>query len=470
MHTLKRLHCTACVLFALLAFATVGQAQETCVNWNTLSPAEKERAETAHVVYRGIINQMDDRPEAERDYEQAYAQWKIAYDLAPAADGGRPFHYSDGRKIYTQRYKNATTDAEKKEAAEMVLKLYDQQIACYPENKALMTGRKAYDMFYTFNSSYEPNLEALEQAIEMGGNNTEYIVYDPVARIVVYQYKKNAMDKDRARNLYENLNNIADYNIENNETYKQYYEDAKKVLNGVYAEIEDDLFDCEYFRAKLEPSYRENPNDIEVLKYVYNKLKGQGCDPNLPIMQELSSKYTAIASEMNAEMEAERRRNNPGYDAALLKKEGNYSGAVARYQEAAQAETDPAKKADYLMSMATIQYRELNDYGTARNNAREAANLKPGWGAPYLLIGDMYASSASRCGSGAYERGLVILAALDKYAYAKSIDGSIASDANKRIGRYSGSKPPKDEVFMKGTNGKSDNTGCWIGETVKVRY
>ena len=467
---MKRLHCTLCVLFALFAFAQVAQAQDACVNWNTLSAAEKERAETAHVVYRGIVNTMDDRPEAERDYEQAYEQWKIAYDLAPAADGGRPFHYSDGRKIFTQRFKNATDAAAKKEAADMVLKLYDEQVACYPDNKAMMLGRKAYDMFYTFNSSYEPNLQALEEAIELGGNNTEYIVYDPVARIVVYQYKKNAMDKDRARNLYERLNDIADYNIENNETYKQYYTDARKVLNGVYAEIEDDLFDCAYFRAKLEPSYRDNPDDIEVLKYVYNKLKGQGCDPNLPIMQELSAKYTSIASEMNAEMEAERRRNNPAYDAAMLKKEGNVSGAIARYQDAVQAEADPSKKADYLLTMATMQYRELKDYGTARNNAREAASLKSGWGAPYLLIGDMYAASANRCGDNAYERGLVILAALDKYAYAKSIDPSIAGDANKRIGRYSGSKPPKDEVFMKGTQGKSDNTGCWIGETVKVRY
>ncbi|MEZ4948138.1 MAG: hypothetical protein R2784_01895 [Saprospiraceae bacterium] len=48
-----------------------------------------------------------------------------------------------------------------------------------------------------------------------------------------------------------------------------------------------------------------------------------------------------------------------------------------------------------------------------------------------MLIGDMYAQSSSSCGSNAFEKGLAVLAALDKYSYAKSIDNNpeVQSDA-----------------------------------------
>ena len=72
-----------------------------------------------------------------------------------------------------------------------------------------------------------------------------------------------------------------------------------------------------------------------------------------------------------------------------------------------------------------------------------AAKLRPNWGQPYMLIGDMYASSSSSCGSDAWEKQIAVLAALDKYAYAKSIDSSVAEDANSKIARYSSYKPEK---------------------------
>jgi hypothetical protein len=134
-------------------------------------------------------------------------------------------------------------------------------------------------------------------------------------------------------------------------------------------------------------------------------------------------------------------------------------------------ESDPSKQASYYFSIASIQFRQLGQYSTARDNARMAAQLRSGWGRPFMLIGDMYAKSSSNCGSDAYTRGLAVLAAIDKWSYAKSIDGEVADEANKKIATYSDHIPPQDDAFMMGkSEGQSEQVGCWIGESVRLRF
>jgi imidazolonepropionase-like amidohydrolase len=44
-------------------------------------------------------------------------------------------------------------------------------------------------------------------------------------------------------------------------------------------------------------------------------------------------------------------------------------------------------------------------------------------------------------------------------------------EASKKISLYSASIPPKDEAHMRGiAEGARVSTGCWIGETVSLRY
>jgi len=82
----------------------------------------------------------------------------------------------------------------------------------------------------------------------------------------------------------------------------------------------------------------------------------------------------------------------------------------------------------------------------------------------------MYLASSRNCGSDAYTRGLAVLAAIDKFEKARAVDSSVADDAKKRISKYWSNIPPKDEVFMRSMQGKTDKVPCWIGETVKVRH
>ena len=138
---------------------------------------------------------------------------------------------------------------------------------------------------------------------------------------------------------------------------------------------------------------------------------------------EVEGKYKAWATAENAAKQAEFEANNPSIMAKKLYDEGDFDGAIEKYDEAITNEVDAEKKAGYLFSKASILFRKQKKYAAARSAAREAAKLKPNWGRPFMLIGDMYGSSARGCGDSWNQR-LAILAAMDKYRYAKSIDSS----------------------------------------------
>lgn len=470
---MKMLFRIAIAVVLTVSLALTAQAQTACANWNN-SP-KKEEAENAHSIYRQYVKgkQVADLEKLDAEnFKIAFDHWKIAYDLAPAANGQTALHYTDGRLLYQAMHNKETDAAKKKEYAATVMRLYDEQVTCF-KNEAYLLGRKGYDMFY-----YLPNYgvskqtyDVFKMAVEKGGNATEYIVYDPLGQLMTYLYKEKQISKDEVVMLTDKLNTIAEHNIKNNKQYGQYYQSAQAVMENHMASIADEVFDCDYFKKQLVPSFDKNPNDLEVVKYVYSKLRQQGCDSTDATLVMIHDKYQALAKTINDSLERVLRTTNPGYYAATLQQEGKYAEAVEKYKEAIEKETDNDKKAQFYYSVAYIQTYQFGQYSTARENARKAASLKSGWGKPYILIGDMYARTSRECGDGNWDARMAILAAIEKWAYAKSIDGDVAGDANERIGRYADSKPTREDGFMRKINpGDSVKVGCWIGETVRASF
>ncbi|MEZ4981593.1 MAG: tetratricopeptide repeat protein [Saprospiraceae bacterium] len=375
---------------ALLVFLFSGltfQAFSQCGTWNESD--RKSEAEDAHVVYRGHIK--------ENNFDAAFPYWEKAYTIAPAADGQRSFHFSDGVEIYLHKFKNATDEAQKKEFAQKIMDLYDQWVKCYPKEKGYARGRQAYNMFYTLQSDYQKLNEVLKEALEAGGQKSEYIILDPYAHVSVWMFQNNLMEAEEARKIHTALVELADYNIANDKTYGPYYQQAKDAMLGTFATIERDIFDCDYFKNKYLPQYKADPENKEVYREVYKQLVKGGCDKTDPIVYEIFLKDSIATME-------DFKTNNPGYYANELYKQGQFEEAIAKYEEAISKEDDAEKLADYHLAIASIQFRKLNRYSAARSSALQAAKLKPNWGQPYMLIGDMYAQSSSSCGSNAFEK------------------------------------------------------------------
>jgi hypothetical protein len=444
---------------------SVSNVYSQCANW--LNSPQKDVIEEAHVLYRQFVKA--------EEYDKAFEYWQKAYTAAPAADGSRSYHFSDGRKIYLNKLKNETNEAKKKEYIDVILRLYKEQFQCYPNEKANAAGLKVYDMFYVLNMPYDDTKSACREAVDAGGMNTNYVVFMPYASIAVFQYKNNQMQAEEARNIYLKLNEIADHNIANNKNFSAYYKQAKDAMNGTFAQIENQIFDCEYFKKKFEPEYRAKSDDTELLKFIYNRLIQQGCVETDAFVLELKSRYEEVVAAENAAKLEEYYKTNPGDHGIALFKEGKFNQALAKFEEGIVKEkagaSDNEKLANYHFYIASIQFRQFDRYGAARDNARTAARYKSNWGQPYLLIGDMYAATSNSCGNDAFDRHLAVIAAIDKYAYARSIDSEVASEASSKIGRYSAYLPDKEDGHMRGiAEGASMTVPCWIGETVRVRF
>lgn len=464
----KLLYLTAVLLLTTLAVSTLN-AQ--CGNWED-SPRKNE-AEDAHVVYRSLLKgkQVADLDNmGPEEFKTTFDHWQIAYNIAPAADGKRASHYSDGRLLMMSKFNREQDETQKKAHAQTILRLYDEQIQCYG-NEAYLLGRKGFDMFYLLGNGYSMDTySTLKSSVEKGGNATEYIVFDPLTKIMVYLYQSKQLTPEEVIELYDKVENSINFNIENNKDYGQYYKDVQAIVTDNFKEVAGEIFDCNYFKKRLLPKYHENPENIDVIRYVYGTLSDQKCGEDDPEMMELKAKYEVIAKAINDSLELVRRRDNPIYDASQLQQEGKYREAIERYQEGIGSTDDNESKAQAYYSIAFIQTWQFEQFQSARSNAQKAASLKSGWGKPYILIGDMYAKSSRSCGDD-WDARLAILAALAKYRYARSIDPESADDANKRIGNYSGARPEKQEGFMRGVSeGQKAKVGCWIDEIVTIEF
>ncbi|MEL6389894.1 MAG: hypothetical protein AAFQ02_07005 [Bacteroidota bacterium] len=462
------------LFLSIITTALFGQ----CETW--AGHAQEDYLTGQHSVYRGFVKN--------NNLTAAFDPWKEVYEAAPAADGKRDFHYTDGIKIYKDILANETDEAKKKEHIATILRLYDEAIECY-QTRAItikkntdeayaakiadLYSRKSYDMYYEFRSPYNETMESLAYAFEIGGLQSPYTVIVPYANITVYQFLKEQIDAETARQAHDEMIKLADANIEGEHQYADYYKQAKEAALAEFKKIEYQIFDCEYFKNEWMPDYEDNADDALFAKDLYNKLRARGCDgDNDPFLQKLKTQYETYAAQVNAQRQAEFEANNPGILARKAYEAGDFDGAVAKYRTAIEGESDGAKQAKYHFSIASILFRKQNKYSAARSEALKAAEKDPSWGRPYVLIGDIYSKAARGCGDS-WNQSLAILAAYDKWSYAKSknLNSSISSDVDSKLSRYRQYFPTKDEGFMRGAKPNSKaKVGCWIGETVTVRY
>lgn len=471
--------------FTLLVVISTIQAQD-CQNWSSLP--NKGELENKHMFYRDAVKA--------EDFAKAYPLWEELYKIAPAADGKRALHYSDGRKIIKGIY-GAEEDATKQEALlAKFIKLYDEEYACYPKDKkgkdkkAYLLENKAYELYYTFNHDRDVIFKTLEEAREKAGKGFGYSALYPYADIACNFFIEKKIDANKAREINQYIQDVCDHNMTAQPAYKAHYQQQKDLATKRFEQIAGQIFGCEYHADKLKAKYDANPNDKANYTAIYEELGSYGCTNSNALMKEIDAKvqrdYQSALAEHKAETaaiaaeKAKKRQeqiatyqaNNPAIMAQKAYKAGNYSEAVSKYKEAIAQETDASRKADYHYYLAVTYGRKLKQYSKAKSHIRQATSLDPSNGRPYLLLGDLYATSARSCGKNAFEQRMVILAAVKMWRKAKSVasDSQVQADASKKINTYSGQLPDKEMVFLNGKKvGQSYTVGCWIGETVTIK-
>lgn len=393
-------------------------------------------------VYREFFKQ--------KNYEAAMETWRKVFNDAPCA---RETTHMDGITMYKAMLAKEKNKEKRAQLIDTIFMIYDARSANFPENAGSIVGRKAVDML---NYTPEPNINILntfKRSIKLGGNNTEYFVMPYYFKVALKEFSSGQLTKEQVIEIYESMDKIIQYNIAAENNVDKYLE-AKQSLD---ADLAGNIIkDCDEITALFEAKFKANPANKELRDLLFSLLLSKGCTNKDLFLTVAESKY----------------KETPTATLALVLgrkyKDSDLGQSVKYYDAAINSADNDSTKAVYTFEMASV-YSANNQFSKARQTAMDAARLQPRWGKPYLFIGDLYASSSRQCGSG-IESQSVFWAAIDKYQYAKSIDPSVAEEANRKIGQYSGYFPRSEDLFFNNIGkGSSYKVGCWIGETTTVR-
>lgn len=400
-------------------------------------------------------------------YDDALPYWRYVITNAPEA---RKTPYIDGAKIYEELSEAATDPTVKEAYLDSMFQLYQKRIDVFGE-EGFLSGLQAMKVRKYYPEDEDRFYDLVFKAVDIEQEEADYYL------LVSYFKQKiktiegtNAEKCPKLEEVYSNLADIANFNIDNGHDKADKYEEELEKLDILYNSVSSACEaakpkDCgqlvTYYKDKLAAS----PNDLAVVKQAYGKLARNRCKD--PMMTDILFKLYQL--EPNASRA--RRIGNHYYNL------GDISNAQKYYLESINYETDRTKQAKIYMNLATIERRKSDNLTSAtaiqaRKYAKQAAELSPGWGKPYLFIGDLYASSGKLCGSGTgWDSQVVAWAATDMWEQAKNIDPSFTSEANKNINRYAQFYPLQSEGFMKGiSSGAPYKIGCWIGTTTRTRF
>ena len=156
------------------------------------------------------------------------------------------------------------------------------------------------------------------------------------------------------------------------------------------------------------------------------------------------------------------------YYLGLLKdKAGDSNAALVYYEESITLETDPYKKAKILYKIA-IKFKNAGRKSLARTYARKALRYQPSMGRAYLMISNLYASSANVCGDTQFNKRAVYWLAANMAYKAGEVDASIKKAAISTARSYEGRAPSKTDIFTEGNQGTTIKFDCWIKSSVNV--
>jgi len=472
--------CTVSVLFYACTPKTTEAAKPSVsatkvkppVNMDNLSPCQKwvnesfeQEALETHVLYRDQMKAQN--------YKEALPLWEKVYQMAPAADGRRDVHYMDGARIYKYliTYESTTTAEEKTAYQQKVFDLYQQAVECYPKKATDYKALMAYDYFYTFPGT-KSDLEIYEmykEIVNEDGLKTSVSVLNPFTSIIVNSLLEEKIPMAEAQKYAGKINEIFNHNKKERtptEWKKQGWDIVESYTPARLEQLEGikGFYGCDHFINKYAAEYQANPNDCDAIGTFIARLKYGGCsesDPNL----------VAARAAKQANCKKPVTTSGPLKLARDCMENGDYDCAISKYEEYVNSVDDNTKKANINLRIAKIYYVHKKKYSQARKFARKAASQRSGWGAPYMLIGTMYASSGPLCGPGTgFDSQRVTWAAIDQWNKAKSIDSSVSADANKLINRYSQYMPTRADIFQRGIQeGATYKVPCWIQENTKVR-
>ncbi|MFO7659181.1 MAG: hypothetical protein R6W78_19135 [Bacteroidales bacterium] len=432
----------------LIAFPCLTNAQTGVEDGSTFGHGQDSINCRANLsLYRDYVRQ--------KDYETAIIYWRPAFRECPVSTKNI---YIDGVKIYKYFIEQEKNKEIQSAYTDSLMMVYDQRIKYYPNDKSDQRGRQGVDLLRyrrTDDIKYiQQAYQYLQESIEL--EKKEY------SDAVIATYFTSAFTLLENQQIDENTF-IEDYILCSGfMLHKLKKLPENKTLNDIKSaqdlNFQKATISCETLQNKLGPVYEKNRHDALYLQIITNALELKNCKNN-DLFYQASCSYHELAPSAGS----------AALIGSMAYEKGSYSEAVDFFKQAISLETDTMKKSAFTLGLSKTYYKQ-NRKTDARQSALEAIQLRPAWGDPYILIGQLYAESSAECPSLALPKS-VYWVAVDKFYRAKQVDPSCTEQADKLIITYSQYFPNKEDAFFQDIHeGDTHTVNCWINETTKVRF
>ena len=439
-------HLKTLTLTLIIGLLTVSSPAIAQVSIDLVAPcdpkegADADKSAEAYSLYREFLKQGN--------WKDAYPYWNYLFFNAP---GLRQTTMVDGAKQYGKMIKAETDDAKKQAMIDTLLLIYDVRMRCFGEKGVI--SRKVLELYKHKPTMVKENLDAFEYAFKIEGNSMPYYTMVPYVVTMEKALKKNLIDTTYLINNYMKLVNLTETNKGG-----KYADKYKSTLTKVNERMLRYL-ECETITPILRKQYEADKDNEDLTQSTFEMLYTLQCF-SAPLFKEIAPKI------------AEKDPTEKTYYilAVLSRNEGDYKTSIDYLSKAFELAETNEDKAKYALEMAKL-YQAKKDFPSARNWANKATGLNPKDGSPYMLIGDLYMSSGPLCGSGTgWDSQVVTWVAVDMYSKAKSVDGTLASEANKKIANASKYYPTNGECFFRTLKtGDPYKVECWIQRSTTVR-
>lgn len=439
---------------------TKTEPKSPCTQFDQLGGADRGTAESAFVLYKDQLKAGN--------VAEALPHWRKAYKLAPGSNGRVKSHFDDGGTIYKYLFENTKDETLRKKYVDTIMMVYDKRKECFGD-EAYVNGMKAFDYYYSFDKyTTEENIYNLFKSnFDVKGKNADYFVINPFTKVLFDRVVDKKVSVEEGRKYAKLITSAINTGLSSCkgagcETWAIINDYAPSILESL--EGIDGFYDCEYYSEKYYKLFKQYPDSCDIVNLAYSRMLRGNCATNDPKLVEIKKIKTTTCYEAPPEAGCAARGNEDYGD-------GKYNSAVAAYLECVDEAKDAVSKSKFLLLVAKIYYRDIKNYSKARKYALDAAKLRPTWGEPYLLIGNLYASSGPLCGTGrGWESQVVTWPAIDMWTKARSVDASVTNQANSLINTYRQYMPKKEDIFFRGIkSGDTYLVPCWIQETTLVR-
>ena len=412
-----------------------------------------------------------------KNYEAAYTPWKMVYDNCPDVNWA---NFAYGERILKDRIKKSS-GADKDANIQDLLALYDNSRKYFPKKAPLASVLidqvlLKYDNKMIANDEIYSSLSKgfKEDCVNFKNPKALYLYFSSLVDL----HKAGSKELQEVFDVYDDVTGkIEEENIKLTDKISQLLpkEEAgtltsreKKQLKASTTNSESfgkiagsidtklgDLADCSNLVPLYQKSFEAKKNDVDWVKRAVGRMFNKECTDD-PMFRKLFEAQMALDPSADAYV----------YGGNLKQKAGDTKGAVADFNKALELETDARKRSNIAYKVATIFRR--GSKSTARSYAQKAIDANPSNGRAYLLIANLYATSANQCGETPFEKRAIYWRAAEMARKAGRVDPSLSGRANQSAASYSAKAPSKTDIFNSGMAGKTVAFKCWVGGSVKV--